>query len=76
MNVNCPNCCRSVIDMKSPEFWSHFDPSQAPSKATVDQEDTYAVLLREATNHKTTVATATWVLLQEAAEGLRKIPRR
>jgi hypothetical protein len=59
MNVNCPNCCRFVIDMNSPEFWSHFDASQAPSKVTVDlDDDTYAVLL------------------QEAAEGLRKIPRR
>lgn len=63
MNINCPNCCRLVIDMDSPEFGSHFDPSQAPPKVTVDLDDTYTVLLRAATDHKTTVATTTRVLL-------------
>ena len=77
MNVNCPKYCRFVINMNSLEFWIHFDLSQAPSKVTVDlDDDTYAALVREITDHKTTVATVTRVLLQEAAEGLRKIPRR
>jgi hypothetical protein len=63
--------------MLADDWFGLTNPKPHPTRVILDlDKPTFAVLQREAANYKTSMETVATVLLQEAAEGIRKAPRR
>ncbi len=77
IDVDCPTCWGWIEKMLADDWFGLTNPKPHPTRVILDlDKPTFAVLQREAADHKTSMETVATVLLQEAAEGIRKAPRR
>jgi hypothetical protein len=77
MDLHCPSCWTWLAEATSVDKWFDvIDPK--PTLLVLDlDEPTFAVLQREAADHKTSIETVATVLLREWAEGKgERVPRR
>jgi hypothetical protein len=70
MDLKCPTCWAWIREATSPDKWFDvIDPK--PTLLVIDlDEPTFAVLQKEAADHKASIETVVTVLLQEAAAGI------
>jgi hypothetical protein len=68
LDVECPTCWSWVQKMLADDWFGLTNPKPHPTRIVLDlDEPTFAVLQREATDHKASIETVALVLLQEAA---------
>jgi hypothetical protein len=79
LDVECPTCWGWIEKILVADDWFGLtNPKPHPTRIIIDlDEPTFAVLQREAADHKTPIETVVTVLLREWTEGkAERVPRR